>query len=165
MLLNSASTEPAGMVASRRCSVAGSPCPGQRDNYAETRGTTQTPASAWSRSLPNQLNNGYVVRTSEMGIPAMTPEQLLKSFQDWASKSSDRQFSDGIPIIHAWILLRSRPGVSQTEFDGLIRQFETAEDAGSHLHDLWQHVVHWGRELGLSVPSRNPWARAARSEA
>ena len=94
-----------------------------------------------------------------MGMPAMTPEQFLRSFEDWATKTSDPQFSDGIPIIHAWMILRARPTVSQTELDGLLRQFAAAEDAGSHLHDLWLHVRHWGVDLGLSVPSRTPWAR------
>lgn len=89
----------------------------------------------------------------------MTPEQFLASFESWSRQTSDSQFSDGIPIIRAWIALQSRTSVSQAELDGLFRQFAMTDDAGSHLYDLWKHVVYWGRELGLSVPDRNPWAR------
>ena len=94
-----------------------------------------------------------------MGMPTFTPEQLLKIFQDWTHETADPQFSEGIPIIRAWMILYPKPSVSQAEFDDLICKFETTQDAGSWLYDLWRHVVFWGRELGLTVPDRNPWAR------
>jgi hypothetical protein len=89
----------------------------------------------------------------------MTPEQLLEVFERFRRVTSDPQFSDGIPIIHAWMELRSSKSVSQTDLDELLRRFAAADDAGSHLHDLWKHVVDWGAKLGLSVPTLTPWAR------
>ena len=85
-----------------------------------------------------------------------TPEELLRSFQCWDRKTSDPQFTDGIPVIHAWIDLCSAETVSQDDMDRLLSKFGPHD--GSHIHELWNHVVHWGWKLGLSVPSRSPWA-------
>jgi CheY-like chemotaxis protein len=103
--------------------------------------------------------------SDDAGMGARTPEQFLEAFEHFSREPdscSDPQFSDGIPIIRAWMNLRSRRTVSQTDLDGLLDRFAAAAVAGvegSQLYDLWLHVVHWGAKLGLSVPRRNPWAR------
>jgi hypothetical protein len=93
-----------------------------------------------------------------MALPTRSPEEFLESFEHFNQETGDPQFARGLPIIRAWILLRAKVTVSQAELDALIDQFEAADDAGSHLHDLWLHVAHWGRELGLFVQNGNPCA-------
>jgi DNA-binding response OmpR family regulator len=112
------------------------------------------------------INVGELLRAAERALEAhRTPEQFLEAFEHFSREPdscSDPQFSDGIPIIRAWMNLRSRRTVSQTDLDGLLDRFAAAAVAGvegSQLYDLWLHVVHWGAKLGLSVPRRNPWAR------
>ncbi len=99
-------------------------------------------------------------RSDDAGMRWGTPEQFLEAFEYRSRKYPlDPQFSVGIPIIRAWMNLRSRQTVSQADLDGLLRQF--APDAeGTWIYDLWSHVVRWGAELELSVPSRHPWGRA-----
>lgn len=88
-----------------------------------------------------------------------TPEQFLRNFEYHSHQyPSDPQFSDGIPIIRAWMNLRSRRTVSQTDLDGLLNRFAAAGE-GMHIYDLWLHVVRWGDELGLSTPWQHPWQR------
>ncbi|MCP3996189.1 MAG: hypothetical protein GY722_14180 [bacterium] len=87
----------------------------------------------------------------------MTPEQFFLHFVSWYVRTSDHQFSGGIPIINAWIELCSAETVSQDDLDGLLSEFE-ATCSGSHIYDLWGHVVDWGRGHGLSAPSLSPWA-------
>jgi len=98
--------------------------------------------------------------SDDAGMGWGTPEQFLEAFEYRSREYPlDPQFSVGIPIIRSWMNLRSRQTVSQADLDGLLRQF--APDAeGTWIYDLWLHVRNWGWELGLSVPSRNPWARA-----
>ena len=85
-----------------------------------------------------------------------TPEQYLQSFECWYRKTADPQFSDGIPIIRAWMDLCSAESVSQADLDRLLSMF--TENDGTHIWGLWKHIVHWGRELGLSASNRSPWA-------
>jgi len=90
-----------------------------------------------------------------MGLPQRTPEQFLDAFEYFNREYSlDPQFTVGLPIIREWIGLRSKPTVSQADFDTLLDRFaaaRAADDYGSQLHDLWIHVRHWGTQLGLSA--------------
>lgn len=95
-----------------------------------------------------------------MTLLRRTPEQFLDSFELWNRETSDPQFSYGISIIRTWIDLRTRSTVTQADVDTLFDQFAATDDAGSQLYDLWKHVTHWARELGLDVPPRNPWMQA-----
>jgi Response regulator receiver domain len=71
-----------------------------------------------------------------------TPEQFLESFEYFRGEPDSRldpQFPVGIPIIRAWMDLRSRQTVSQTDLDGLLDQFAAAAVAGvegTPLYDL-----------------------------
>ena len=95
-----------------------------------------------------------------MTLPTRTPEQFLDSFELWNRETSDPQFSKGISIIRTWIDIRTRSTVTQADVDTLFDQFASTDDAGSQLYDLWKHVTHWARELGLDVPPGNPWTKA-----
>ena len=97
-------------------------------------------------------------RTTPEQFLQWTPEELLQSFESWNRKTGDLQFSDGIPVIRAWMELCAAETVSQADLDRLLSQFGPHD--GTHIHELWNHVVHWGRWLGLSVPRRSPWACA-----
>ncbi len=87
-----------------------------------------------------------------------TPEQFLAAFE-FHLKTSDPQFADGIPIIRNWIALRARTVVLQAEFDDLIGRFEGSSE-GSQIFWLWNDIVSWGTERGLTVPTRHPWRAA-----
>ncbi len=77
-----------------------------------------------------------------------TPEEFFLSFVSWSIRTSSPQFSDGIPIINAWIDLCSAETISQADLDQLLSKFAASSD-GSHIYDLWIHVRHWGQGLGL----------------
>src|SRR5207245_4669911 len=94
-----------------------------------------------------------------------TPEQFFETieyFHHAPDSGLEPLFSVGIPIIHAWIDLRSRQTVSQTDLDRLLDRFAAAAVAGiegAHLYALWLGVVRWGVKLRLSVLWPNPWRR------
>jgi len=103
--------------------------------------------------------------SDDAGTGERTPEQFLEIFEYFHHEPDsglDPQFSVGIPIIHAWIDLRSRQTVSQTDLDRLLDRFAAAAVAGiegAHLYALWLGVVRWGVKLRLSVLWPNPWRR------
>jgi DNA-binding NtrC family response regulator len=99
---------------------------------------------------------GSAIRSRDPQDGWRTPEQFLEAFEHFSREAFDPQFTVGLPIIRAWMNLRSRRAVSQTDLDGLLERFVAAPE-GSQLFDLWLHVVRWGDQLGLSVPNRSPW--------
>jgi hypothetical protein len=99
---------------------------------------------------------GSAIRSRDPQDGWRTPEQFLEAFEHFSRETFDPQFTVGLPIIRAWMNLRSRQAVSQTDLDGLLDRFVAAPE-GSQLFDLWLHVVHWGDKLGLSEPNRSPW--------
>lgn len=104
---------------------------------------------------------GTAIRLRDPEEGWRTPEQFLDAFEYFNRQyPGDPQFSVGIPIIRAWMNLRSRQTVSQADLDGLLDRF-TADADGSQIGDLWGHIVRWGSALGLSVPYWTPWYRPA----
>ena len=62
-----------------------------------------------------------------MGLPQRTPEQFLDAFEYFNREYPlDPQFTVGLPIIREWIGLRSKPTVSQADFDTLLDRFAAA---------------------------------------
>jgi hypothetical protein len=99
-------------------------------------------------------------------MSSITPEKFLDVFQYHVidhrrrhGRDRSDQFSDGLPIIRAWIDLRSRETVSQADLDGLLDRFAGTSE-GMQIYDLWLHILRWGAELGLLVPERHPWGRS-----
>lgn len=83
-------------------------------------------------------------RSDDAGTGEITPEQFLDIFEYGSREYPASQFSDGLPIIRAWMDLLSRQTVSQVDLDELFDRF-TGVAEGMRIYDLWIHLVRWAR--------------------